>query len=153
MYAYPTYEFYSCAWTEKSIQYKRKTTWKKQMQSRNLKRDADTHTHNWKQHPGINRTRFSYYIGNNDWLIRSASSRLNVTYIIYTHNMCSFFSFSSWCWPTEVLFQWNCPLWSFGVCFASDTQQITLPETNTAPENKVSQKESSFHTSIFQGLC
>ena len=29
----------------------------------------------------------------------------------------------------------------------------TLPETNIAPENRVSQKESSIPTIHFQGLC
>ena len=30
---------------------------------------------------------------------------------------------------------------------------ITLPETNIAPENRPSQKESNLPTTIFQGLC
>ena len=32
-------------------------------------------------------------------------------------------------------------------------QKIILPETNIAPENRVSQKESSLPTTHFQGLC
>ena len=44
------------------------------------------------------------------------------------------------------------PQTSMGFGFGS-TMIITLPETNIAPENRVSQKETTFPTNIFQGLC
>ena len=51
--------------------------------------------------------------------------------------------------------------WSILTCFSLEVDLrnalynlmiYTLPETHIAPENKVSQKESCFHTSIFEGL-
>ena len=38
-----------------------------------------------------------------------------------------------------------------GACFGDEV--VTLPETNVAPENRVSQKESHLSTIHFQGLC